>query len=77
MESIFDNCSYSSDGDARVPGTGSMGSPYDNNTFDFQLQLTEASTPPPNDGTIPERGTLALLGLGFASLGFMRRRKAT
>jgi hypothetical protein len=54
-----------------------MGSPYDNNTFDFQLQLTEASTPPPNDGTIPERGTLALLGLGFASLGFMRRRKAT
>ncbi len=33
------------------------------------------STPPPPGGSAPEPGTLALLGLGFAGLGAMRRRR--
>src|SRR5690349_20439103 len=37
---------------------------------------SEANTPPQQDpGTVPEPATLALLGLGMASLAWMRKRK--
>ena len=81
VESIFDNCQDSPSrtlpgGDTCVPGTGAMGSGLGKDNFDFTLQLTEASTPPGGGGTVPEPGTLALLGLGLAGLGFGRRKRA-
>ncbi|HEU4854893.1 MAG TPA: PEP-CTERM sorting domain-containing protein [Nitrosospira sp.] len=36
---------------------------------------SEAAPPQEDPGTVPEPATLALLGLGMASLAWMRKRK--
>ena len=80
VESIFDNCSYSrilTDGQTCVPGSGSMGSPYYNNTFDFTLLFSEVPGGDNGDTRpVPESGTLALLGIGLVGLGVNRRKRA-
>jgi len=70
VESIFDNCS--TQGDPCVVGAGSYGSPYDNNFFNFDFQLTEVGG---SGGTVPEPATLALVGVGLAGLAFRRRKE--
>lgn len=60
---------YSYGESARDPGTGTP------NTFIFGFGATNGVFVPPN-GEVPEPLSLALFGIGFAGMGFARRRKA-
>lgn len=57
-------------------GDGTGGSNINMDISYFRFTQGEAAPPFPNQGAVPEPGTLALFGLGLAAVGFARRRSA-